>query len=76
LRSSIAIASGTAPRSSQPAPIARPAHSRAPIPEASRNPASDIRIAPAIGGATVEKPGMNFASTSEGMPHRTKRASV
>ena len=32
--------------------------------------------APASGGATVEKPGMNFAKSSDFSPHRSKRASV
>jgi len=35
-----------------------------------------MRSAPAMGGATVEKPGMNFATTSDETPQRMKRASV
>ena len=35
-----------------------------------------MRNEPAIGGATVEKPGMNLATTSEPSPQRTNRASV
>jgi len=35
-----------------------------------------MRRAPAIGGATVEKPGMNLAITSDGMPQRMNRDSV
>ncbi len=35
-----------------------------------------MRSEPAMGGATVEKPGMNLATTSEPTPQRTKRASV
>ena len=46
------------------------------MPAASRNAASDMRSAPAIGGATVENPGTSFAITSEGRPQRTNRASV
>ncbi len=75
-RSSMAIASGTAPRNTQPTAIASPAHKPAPTAEASRKPGSDMRKAPAIGGATVEKPGMNLATTSEEMPQRMNLASV
>ena len=35
-----------------------------------------LRLAPASGGATVEKPGTNFAKSSDFIPHRSKRASV
>ena len=34
------------------------------------------RAAPASGGATVENPGMNFATSSDFSPHRSNRASV
>src|SRR3982750_283574 len=35
-----------------------------------------MRNAPAIGGATVEKPGTNLDSTTEKKPHRSKMPSV
>ncbi len=35
-----------------------------------------MRSAPAMGGATVEKPGMNFATTSDETPQRMNRPSV
>ena len=66
----------TVPFNTHPAPSASPAQSAPPAPAASRKPAWCMRRAPAIGGATVEKPGMNLAITSDGMPQRMNRDSV
>src|SRR5471032_679500 len=63
-------------RSSHPVTIAAPAQIAAPRPAAAMKLGSDMRREPAIGGATVEKPGMNLAITNDHTPHRTKRASV
>ena len=40
------------------------------------NAPTGILSAPAIGGPTVEKPGTNFATTTEKKPHRWKMPSV
>ena len=55
-------------RKSHPAPIAAPTQSAALANAAPRNDGSLMSSAPAIGGATVEKPGMNFDTTTEKKP--------
>ena len=45
--------------------MAAPAHSIALAVEAATNAPTRIDSAPAIGGATVEKPGTNFETTTE-----------
>ena len=75
-RSSATMADCTVSCNSQPAPIASPAHKPAPTAAASRKPPWCMRNAPAMGGATVEKPGMNLATTRDDTPQRMKRASV
>src|SRR5439155_1331590 len=47
-----------------PAPIAPPAQIATPRPFSRRNDGQPRRIAPASGGAMVERPGMNFERTS------------
>src|SRR6476620_1366221 len=55
-----------------PIPIAAPTHSAALAMDATTNAPKGILSAPAIGGATVEKPGTNFESTTEKKPQRWK----
>ncbi len=59
-----------------PAPIAPPAQIVTPRPFSRRNDGQPSRIAPASGGAMVERPGMNFEKTSVSFPQRSKRNSV
>src|SRR6185437_2149669 len=59
-----------------PAAIAAPAQSAALAADASANAPAGIFNAPAIGGATVEKPGTNFDTTTEKKPQRSKMPSV
>ena len=40
------------------------------------NRGKGMRSEPAMGGATVENPGTNFATTSDHAPQRMKRRSV
>ncbi len=53
-----------------------PAQSPAPIAAAARKLGSGMRSEPAMGGATVENPGTNSATTSDHTPQRRKRGSV
>src|SRR5262245_10884888 len=57
----------TAPGATPPA-----AHTSAPAPSKKRNAGIRAPIAPARGGATVEEPGTNLATTSEGRPYFSK----
>ena len=59
-----------------PAAIAAPAQITTPMPLKTRNDGQPRRVAPASGGAMVERPGMNFESTSVSFPQRSKRNSV
>src|SRR3569832_1289380 len=56
--------------------MAAPTHSAALATDASAKAPAGILSAPAIGGATVEKPGTNFDSTTEKKPQRSKMPSV
>ena len=53
-----------------------PAHKPAPMADAIKNDDGAMPKAPATGGATVAKPGMNLPNTSYHTPHLANRASV
>ncbi len=59
-----------------PAPRAAPVHRIAARVLNKTNRGQPMRMAPAIGGAMVDKPGTNFAMTIELMPQRSKRVWV
>jgi len=60
-------------RNSMPAASATPTQIIAPSVLSARNRSQPMRIAPASGGAMMASPGMNLATSSELMPHRSNR---
>src|SRR5689334_7802265 len=64
------------PAKRNPTSMAAPTHNAALAVDAAANAPTGILSAPAMGGATVEKPGTNFDSTTEKKPQRSKMPSV